>query len=1005
MSTPRPSEEGHISGTSSGNNIAHIPRHPHPHPHHRPHFNNSFDQPTEPFECDVSAILPYDDDEDEDDDDEDEQDEDEDEQDEDEEEEEDVVYSHPPNEERETRPSLGHMKDHRDRGSNPENNLAKYQHASTKEGSSHDDRLQPRYLQVEPEWVYEDPYPNQPYLDDDQIGGHTRLSTIAEMSEMPSINITNSQDKPRPDSKNKNFKTRPEVISRDLVLEDLFVDGEREEEAHRQELLANLKPNDILGPIHETRGFHISSLTGQRNSRAEQERDEPVQEREGNGQDQEEQEQSRESTQRCYQDSIEEALENDMDESALALKREFERMFGPKGAVDSERSGSDVGLEAYDNSEDLYGAHEEDEEGEDDDDVFFANDDDEVDEQEEEYYAMLDLNGGDTNMILGNNIPRKPKVLAPPPGSRLPIPRFAQTATPPASVNNKPTLPSGLRPPQVIAKAISPPPEPREPTPPVTKSGSILEGLWNDLAEHDSIPEQSPGAIFAAQVAAELLKEEREKKPEIRPRGLRPPQVRSKLREDIGTVTQSLKVESIPPVEVATQSTIPRPTTISSIPSRVPGLPRSAIPPPKVRSAQPISPQTSANGGNASGTKTPTPTIPSLSRLPIKLASRPSSQSPVRSLGSPRSSPQSSSPTPTQSPRAPSRAQLQERPSTQKQKPSTPPSGSEFRKSTSVYQERSPAKGENVTSTPRASGSRPFDQYARSSQINREVAKPKEERDLNRVYSPEPVARAHHQGEDRNLARLQRKLQLQKELQEIEEEEKVAEMQRRRNSTDRPKLSVRTESRTGRGHEYPHDHRHRRLSSERLDSGSPLSPLSPRSPLSSKVLSPRSSAYLGDGYKRSSIYDVKDGHRLSREGHLVPTLEESCKQLAKIRQEIVELRKEVLQVSGSLATQQGSSSSSKQLTRQAHFPDRRDSVDSKYYVHGTRSQLGHFDSLQSSSEPSSPEIMSTIVATPRRKMIGDILGKFRRSVMNPPAPSGTDSNHVIVVDIVVRSWP
>ncbi|KAG0033353.1 hypothetical protein BGZ82_006127 [Podila clonocystis] len=996
MSMPRPSEEGHIAGTSPGNNIAHFPRHPQPHPHHRPHFNNSFDQPTEPFECDVSAILPYDDD--------DEEDEDEDEEDEDEEEEEeDIAYSHP-HEERETQPFPGHLKD---RGYNQESKHVKYQHTSTKEGSSHDDMLQTRYLQVEPEWVYEDNYSNPPYIDDDQMGGHTRLSTIAEMSEMPSINITNSHDKPRPDSKTKNFKSRPEVISRDLVLEDLFVDGDREEEAYRQELLANLKPNDILGPIHETRGFHISSLTGQRNPRAEQETDEPVQELEdsGQGQEKEEQEQSRESTQRCYQDSIEEALENDMDESALALKREFERMFGPKGAVDSERSGSDVGLEAYDNSEDLYGVHEEDEEGEDDDDVFFGNDDDEVDEQEEEYYAMLDLNGGNTNMILGNNVPRKPKVLAPPPGSRLPIPRFAQTAKPSATVDNKPTPPSGLRPPQVIAKPISPPPEPREPTPPVTKSGSILDGLWNDLAEHDSIPEQSPGAIFAAQVAAELLKEEREKKPEIRPRGLRPPQVRSKLREDIDTVTQSLKVESIPtPVEVAIQSTIPRPNTMSSIPSRVPGLPRPAIPPPKVRSAQPISPQTSANGGNASGTKTPTPTTPSLSRLPIKLASRPSSQSPIRSLGSPRSSPQSSSPTPTQSPRAPSRAQLQERPSTQKQKPSTPPSGSDFRKSTSVYQERSPASGENMASLLRASSSGPFD-HARSSQIIREGARPKEERDLNRIYSPEPVARAHHQGEDRNLARLQRKLQLQKELQEIEEEEKAAEMQRRRKSTDRPKLSVRTESRAGRGHEYPLDHRHRRLSNERLDSGSPLSPLSPRSPLSSKVLSPRSSAYLGDGYKRSSIYDVKDGHRLSREGHLVPTLEESCKQLAKIRQEIVELRKEVLQVSGSLATQQGSSSSSKQVTRQGYFPDRRDSVDSKYYVHGTRSQFGHIDSLHSGSEPSSPEIMSTIVATPRRKMIGDILGKFRRSVMNPPAPSGTDSNHVIVVDIVVRSWP
>lgn len=300
--------------------------------------------------------------------------------------------------------------DHQQDTASDGNNLreSKYQLASTKEGSSQGE-LQARYLQVEPEWVYEGDYPNPLYLDDDQMGGHTRLSTIAEMSEMPSINITNSQDKVRPDSKTKRLGTGPVVISRDLVLEDLFVDGtnEREEEAHRQELLANLKPTDILGPIHETRGFHISSLTGQRASwtTEQQEKDQVESEFEDNdgGQDQEEQEQSRESTQRRYQDSIEEALENDMDESAIALKRSYERLFGPKGAVDSERSGSDVGLEAYDNSEDLYGAHEEDEEGEDDDDVYFGNDDDhdEVDEQEEEYYAMLDLNGGNTNMILG----------------------------------------------------------------------------------------------------------------------------------------------------------------------------------------------------------------------------------------------------------------------------------------------------------------------------------------------------------------------------------------------------------------------------------------------------------------------------------------------------------------------------------------------------------------------------------------------------------------------------
>lgn len=111
MSTNRhPSEEAHTPGISPRSHISHVSRHSHPSQHQRPaHFNNSFDQPTEPFECDVSAILPYDD---EDDDDEDEDEEDEDEDEEEEKEEEEGAYTHPHNEDaRETRPfQRGHTK-------------------------------------------------------------------------------------------------------------------------------------------------------------------------------------------------------------------------------------------------------------------------------------------------------------------------------------------------------------------------------------------------------------------------------------------------------------------------------------------------------------------------------------------------------------------------------------------------------------------------------------------------------------------------------------------------------------------------------------------------------------------------------------------------------------------------------------------------------------------------------------------------------------------------------
>jgi hypothetical protein len=174
---------------------------------------------------------------------------------------------------------------------------------------------------------------------------------------------------------------------RDLALEDLFVEGQEEndkdEEIHQQ-LLANLKPTDILGPLHETHDFHLSSLTGQG--------------RQWERMDQHEERKSGEEDRSL----IREEGESDLSDSALALKREYEALFGSRGAIDSERSGSDVtGLMGYQHHDDDFDdddGEEEDEDGSMEDDIF----QDEEDEEEEQFYAMLDLNGGGMgNMILG----------------------------------------------------------------------------------------------------------------------------------------------------------------------------------------------------------------------------------------------------------------------------------------------------------------------------------------------------------------------------------------------------------------------------------------------------------------------------------------------------------------------------------------------------------------------------------------------------------------------------
>lgn len=346
----------------------------------KPIYNDSFDQPAEPFECDVSAIYPASntslltetelDNDDEDD--------------EDDELEEDI--SSPQLQQRQ-------LQTQRQQGLYPRKDRERQQQQGA---------LSARYLEVEADWhrqpQYDDdvdyvgqqeeqyyyqqkqpqtlhggqgnPFVSHPPLDDEPVGGLARLSTIAEVSELNSLNITNNRHLSH---RNTPPQSGQQIITRDLVLEDLFVEGQddNKDEEIRQRLLANLKPTDILGPLHETHDFKISSLTGT--------------DPDGNPVGPQHHQHDRYESERSL---IRGEGESDLSENALALKREYEAIF-PNGAVDSERSGSDISEEYY----------QDEDEGEDDD---FFDDDDEADEEEEEFYAMLDMNGGNNgNMILG----------------------------------------------------------------------------------------------------------------------------------------------------------------------------------------------------------------------------------------------------------------------------------------------------------------------------------------------------------------------------------------------------------------------------------------------------------------------------------------------------------------------------------------------------------------------------------------------------------------------------
>ncbi|KAF9429503.1 hypothetical protein BGZ76_001220 [Entomortierella beljakovae] len=1093
----------------------------------RPTYNDSFDQPAEPFECDVSAILPvgnishtsilsgtedlhdYSIDND------------------------SFAPSTTSFHEQQQSPSNHHRRSlqlqqiHQQQQQQHNKQQQQRSHSnlhrdsySSKQESEHQDALGSRYLQVENAWYPpQDGDDQEEYLDEDQhqdeeeqlymyqqgssqhrqlqqrqqlqqlqqqqqqqrnlrsnnnndsnmndnnnyqyddepAGGLARLSTIAELSELPSLNITNITNTNNNNNNRHHQSHRHDhqlppsgavVVSRDLVLEDLYVEGqdeenERNDEIQRQ-LLANLKPTDILGPIHETRDFQISSLTGNgKQWERLQSHHHPSEAQDFNhhdgddqgdydNEDEQQQQQQQHDDDGDEMNDVEQGSyareegESELSSMALALKREYEALFGSKGAIDSERSGSDVtGLVGYDDSGDLYGQEDDYEDDEDDD--FFGGEED-VDDQEEEFYAMLDLNGGGNgNMILGNNIPRKPRVLAPPPGSRLPVPGSAtkqklpfslqsnivtrlpaaraittpqpsQPSTPPPQQLPQPTASSssprtqlptfGLRPPQTTTKKSIPTPSvpaTQVPSPkPAKPTASILDGLWKE-PEYDSQPEESPGAILAAKIAKDIKEDEERKKklaslgskPSMlsRPSMLKPPsklpaRSAAPIDNDMDLLTQMLKVESAPvtPLDAPTTSSsslsrvtppsgrsIPTPTKVSSVPKSVTQHSRSTTP--------------TANGSTRASALSAT-----------KLASTIAPSVTSSASSSPRAGsaiPNTRDPVPTRM-ATPTRGSGLVAP---KVRPSSLYTGNSDH-SSSISRTASPIP----INTVKSSGLRGsiYDKNTRDTiedEPLRQSSNKGQSRGKVTAQSKEELRSSTKERlEDlQRRSSYERKKELQRELEEIEAEEEEQQQQQqqgRRDSKDKrsvtpKKLSVRTnsEQRESRRSEElitfrRSDERERERERERdRFSSAPTSPLSPRSPRS------------GLSSKRSSIYGAH-GDRI------VPTLEESYKQLAKIRQDIVDLREEIHQDQPGfepLSSSTGRLGSSKRSSS-----SRRNSLESKYTRETTnKSRLGRSESFDSGNE----DDRATSPSPAQNKRLFSILGKISRTVL-----SGSSSN-------------
>ncbi|KAG0228023.1 hypothetical protein BGX31_006748 [Mortierella sp. GBA43] len=1024
----------------------------------KPIYNDSFDQPAEPFECDVSAIYPAsntsllteteldNDDEDEDDDIED-----------------DEISLHQ-TQPLKLRPQDLHTRKHDPKLQQQQAALsARYLEAGTDWPPQYDDgdyiseqeeqyyyqnelgsqqhqqqQQQQQQQQHHPQQGSQasqgNSYVSQQQLDDEPVGGIARLSTIAEVSELNSLNITNNR---HASHRNTPPHSGQQVITRDLVLEDLYVDGQDDkDEEMRQRLLANLKPTDILGPLHETRDFKISSLTGT--------------DPDGNPVGPQHHHHSQYEPERSL---IIQGDESDLSANALALKREFEALF-PNGAIDSERSGSEG------SDDDYY--QDEDDDGEDDDDPF-SDDDEEEDEEEEQFYAMLDMGGGNGNMILGNNIPRKPRVIAPPPGSRLPVPGAGRqnpspsqttplkrspvprpTPPPPASAAPSPPAPPvqpaqpppvaptprapptiGLRKPMFTAKkanpaSVAPPAPPQDLEMNGTKPhGGILDDLYKEPV-FDEHPEESPGAIYAAQVAKELMREKQRSQLRTtqiaRPSMLKPP---SRLPQrpaiDISADMMEDEVEeeeeyvmNAPPVETHATSGIPRTITGTTTLTRSP----SAAAPTKV-------PSSSLHTVTRTTTRTTT-TTQSLSPSGVVARSSPklAHKSSLPSVATSTPSSAASSPRPTTGSTA-GREPLSARTAT----PTRSLSGSASKPRPATMYSTAPERSPVVSRT-----ASPVNAVRMSSHRSSMYEQPNRD-----VYSDQPLKQSASRDSIRGKGTFKdampsprerpddlvrrpsyerrRNLQRGQEL-DVEEAdlEHVGTPRKLAVRTMNPREDLRRSGELQPGYRRSMD----RERTRDQDSSVPPSPrtphsTSPRTPISH---SPRS----GFSSKRSSIY----GGLGINGDRAFPTIEEASQRLADLNQDVMDIRDKIYQKrNGSTTSNLGFSGTARMSTvkrpaaisttggrdrerereREEGLSSNRSSFDGKY-SRDTRPQHGRSQSFDS-NEPLSPGgkygPSTPGTSAPRGGGIAEVLGKFKRNAVHsspPAADSGLGSSQL-----------
>ncbi|KAF9353016.1 hypothetical protein BGX34_011848 [Mortierella sp. NVP85] len=1014
----------------------------------KPVYNDSFDQPAEPFECDVSAIYPASntsiltETELENDDEEDDEEDDVEDDVEEELEVEEAINVQQAQMRKQRLQARKHDSEPQQQGALSARYLEvgtdwKPSHTQYDDADPMDEEEQQYYYQHElihqeqqqHQHQHHQRHQQQQHLDDEPVGGIARLSTIAEVSELNSLNLTNNRHLSH---RNTPPQSGQQVITRDLVLEDLYVEGQDEnmDEEIRQRLLANLKPTDILGPLHETHDFKISSLTGTDPD------GNPVGPRQHHHYEPE-------------RSLIREEGESFLSENALALKREYEAIF-PNGAIDSERSGSDL-------SEDYY------QDDEDDGDDFFDDDDDEPDEEEEQFYAMLDMNGGNGNMILGNNIPRKPRALAPPPGSRLPVPGAAirqnqsplqstpakhspaprpasvpaVSATPPPPTSRVQTSTTGLRKPMVSVKMTDPEPlitQQDSESNGMKSLGGILDGLYKE-PEFDEHPEESPGAIYAAQVAKELMKEKQgvqlKPSPLSRPSMLRPP---SKLPQrtvpdidaDLIQEEEEEQVEEGDEVRNALLKTyMDAPATTSGIPRAVSTRSTQVMTPPKTSSSL----QTARLSARTTTTTTTTAATTSVTQ-----ASAPSSGV-ARSSPTPRlahkasfpsvitSTPSSaaSSPRPTTGNTA-GREPLSIRTSTPtrslsasaaKPRPMTMYSTTATERSPVVSRTASPINAARINSQ-RASVYEQFGRDMHAEQPPNHSASKDSLRGKVPYNGRMPSPREIPEDLVRRPSRERRKHLHYEQGVEVEEEPERQTPEAERYLVAPRKLTVRTlgsrdehrrsDEQQGYRRSLDRERERGRDQDRELDSSVPASP---RTPLSH---SPRS----GVSSKRSSIYG---GHGSVMNGERpVPTFEESSRLLASLNQDFMEIHEKIQKRNGATSSNPPSSSAristSKRPTisvivgrererdREEGPTSSRSSFDGKY-PRETKPYHGRSDSFDG-NDPMSPASRfaqfptTPTTTTPRGGTFAEAIGKSKRSVIHS-APitmeSGLESGH------------